>query len=149
VGVTEQPVMPVVVVVTLAVIAFCAPMLVVVLSRGSLRSVPRRARSARRTSPTVVRVERPRAARPPLPRREPRTDRLDDAATGGWRQELPGTVLHAVPPGSDPAPVVAELARAGFATVVDPLDDQLILVEAPRDAERHELVRRILTRRVG
>jgi hypothetical protein len=145
VGIASQPVMPVLLVVALAVVAFCAPMLVVVLSRGNVRSIPRRARrtpkaetprAERTPSRTVVRVERP-----PLPRRERRPR--------GHEAEMAGTVLHSVHPAQDADGVVEALARAGFATVVDPEDETMILVESPADVRQHELVRQILTRRVA
>lgn len=145
-GVAGQSVLPVLLVVALAVIAFCAPMLVVVLSRGSVRSVPRRATTPR--SPRSSRVVRPgpsttvvRAERSPLPRREERPSAHDG--------EMAGTVLHAVHPAQDPARVVAALTDAGFATVVDPDNALLLLVESPADVRQHELVRSILTRRVA
>jgi hypothetical protein len=148
VGAAGQPLVPVLLVVALAVVAFCAPMLVVVLSRGNVRSTPRRRTSPRaeRNARVARRVQQQaepavRAQRPPLPRRERRPR--------GHEPEMAGTVLHAVHPAQDAELVVAELTRAGFATVVDPENPGLILVESPADADQHEQVRQILSRRVA
>jgi hypothetical protein len=137
VGVADQPVLPVVLVVVLAVVAFCAPMLVVVLSRGRVRS----SRPPHLPSYSPRLEAQVRAERPPLPRREQRPQ--------GHQPEMAGTVLHAVHPAQDAGAVVAALTDAGFSVVPDPHDEALLLVESPSDARQHELVRRILTGRVG
>jgi hypothetical protein len=150
VGVADQPVVPVLLVVLLAFVAFCAPMAVVVLSRGRVRS--RRSSHLPSYSPRLEHPAPPappmqpvqpvvRAERPPLPRREHRPR--------GHEPEMAGTVLHAVHPAQDVAHVVTALTQAGFSVVVDPEHAGLLLVESPSDVRQHELVRRILTRRVA
>ena len=57
-----------------------------------------------------------------------------------------GTVLYAVPARQEPAAVLAALLATGYPCVVDPLDEQQLLISCPPGPEHRAEVRAVLTR---